>query len=110
MVTIEVHSYSVALVPAMDLVGTARAQHPVIFLYDATGRFFARVNFRPPEDLMGAQYVNLETLPLVFMTYPSGDYPVVLDILRNEKPVYLRLEGTHPILSTSQEPVGDGEV
>jgi hypothetical protein len=52
--------------------------------------------------------------------YPSGvyglyyrmsDMPVVIDMLRNEQPVYLIYDGEQNTrLSTTEEPVGEGEV
>jgi len=44
--------------------------------------------------------------------YPIEDFPRILDILRNEKPVYygqLRNWPTMAWLRTSLEPVGEGE-
>jgi hypothetical protein len=43
---------------------------------------------------------------------PFRDLPVYVDILRNEKPIYARLDSDNPnwiSLSTSQEPVGEEE-
>lgn len=43
---------------------------------------------------------------------PFADLHTYVDILRNEKPVYARLDSDHPewmCLSTSREPVGEGE-
>ena len=45
--------------------------------------------------------------------YLADDYPRVLDILRNEKPVFVEFEiraGNVANIRTSAEPVGDGEV
>ena len=114
MLSIEVNSYRVFLNAAMDFTGSVHAVDPSIFLYDATGRFFARINFRPNEDLSGVQAVNLDTLPWFHLSYLRGDYQFVLDILRNEKPVYLHFSenlGTPTaVLTTSPEPIGEGEV
>jgi hypothetical protein len=42
--------------------------------------------------------------------YRQSDLPVVIDLLRNEKPVFLVFGGpNNSRLSTSQEPVGEGE-
>lgn len=43
---------------------------------------------------------------------PFSDLPSYVDIVRNEKPIYARLDSDHPewmCLSTSREPVGEGE-
>ena len=44
--------------------------------------------------------------------YPAEHYPYVLDLLRNEKPVYVEFEahvGNVGNIRTSAEPVGEGE-
>jgi len=44
--------------------------------------------------------------------YPAEHYPYVLDLLRNEKPVFLEFEvsaGNVGNIRTSAEPVGEGE-
>ncbi len=44
--------------------------------------------------------------------YLAADYPQILDILRNEKPVYVEFEvraGNIANIRTSAEPVGEGE-
>ncbi len=42
--------------------------------------------------------------------YHYADLPVIIDMLRNEKPVYLIYSGgTNSRISTSQEPGGEGE-
>lgn len=43
------------------------------------------------------------------MHLPSTMFQSVLDILRNEKPVYIYFAQGRGFLSTSQEPVGEGE-
>ena len=45
------------------------------------------------------------------MHYRYADFPVVIDMLRNESPVYLIYNGAaNTRLSTTSEPVGEGEV
>ncbi len=42
--------------------------------------------------------------------YRCADLPVLIDMLRNEKPVYLIFsDGNNSRISTFQEPVGEGE-
>jgi hypothetical protein len=45
--------------------------------------------------------------------YPAEDYPRVLDLLRNERPVYVEFEvragGNMASIRTNAEPVGEGE-
>ena len=75
------------------------------------------------DDLIGAAYFhrNAKTLPTTDTRKVSGyischylaeDYPQVLDLLRNEKPVYVEFEihlGNMANIRTSAEPVGEGE-
>jgi hypothetical protein len=46
---------------------------------------------------------------IIRMHLPSAMLPNVLDVLRNEKPVYVRFTQNRGFLSTVQEPVGEGE-
>jgi len=48
-----------------------------------------------------------------FMFMPVSDLPVFVDTLRNEKPIFGHLRGDRPewtSVTTSQEPVGEGEI
>jgi hypothetical protein len=84
----------------------------------------AIIGLRNEEDgLIGAAYFhrNPKTLPVTDTRKVSGyischylaeDYPQVLDLLRNEKPVYVEFEaqlGNMANIRTSAEPVGEGE-
>ena len=46
---------------------------------------------------------------IVRMHLPSNMFHNVLDVLRNEKPVYIMYRVGRGFLSTSKEPVGEGE-
>lgn len=83
---------------------------PVIFLYDASGAHIAYVYFRSDSQplpqarrLPGGQYA---------LYYRRSVLPELIDMLRNEKPIYLHWvpEGTNNTrISTSAEQVGEGE-
>jgi len=74
--------------------------------------------------LVGAAYFHhsVETMPSTDSRKASGyischylaeDYPRVIDILRNEKPVYVEFEvrpGNIANIRTNAEPVGEGEI
>jgi hypothetical protein len=76
------------------------------------------------DSLVGAAYFhhNATTMPMADTQKVSGyischylaeDYPKVLDLLRNEKPVYVEFEvraGNIANIRTSAEPVGEGEL
>ncbi len=50
---------------------------------------------------------------IIALYYRMEDLPGVIDMLRNEKPIYLHFDGrptnTQAVLTTSKEPVGEGE-
>jgi len=75
------------------------------------------------DGLIGAAYFhhNASTMPVadtqkgsgyISCHYAAEDYPRVLDLLRNEKPVFVEFEvkpGNIANIRTSAEPVGEGE-
>jgi hypothetical protein len=84
----------------------------------------AIIGLRDDNDkLIGAAYFHQDstTMPdadtqkasgYISCHYLAADYPQVLDILRNEKPVYVEFEveaGNIANIRTSAEPVGEGE-
>ena len=55
---------------------------------------------------------NLTSSGYLWIHYPWEDFPRVLDILRNEEPVFVQYVGggwKHGSITTSLEPVGEGE-
>ena len=99
-------------------------------VYYAGGRNAAKHPYRAiiglrndSDALVGAAYFhhNAATMPLadtykasglISCHYTAEDYPQVLDLLRNEKPVYVEFEaraGNIANIRTSAEPVGEGE-
>jgi hypothetical protein len=76
------------------------------------------------DELIGAAYFHLSysTMPnadtckgtgYVSCHYHASDYPHIIDLLRNEKPVYVEFEvkiGNIASIRTSAEPVGEGEI
>ncbi len=84
----------------------------------------AIIGLRDDSDgLIGAAYFHrsLTTMPeadtrkgsgYISCHYLAEDYPQIIDILRNEKPVYVEFEvhlGNMGNIRTSAEPVGEGE-
>jgi len=49
---------------------------------------------------------------IIYMYQPASVFPAVMDILRNERPLYLRYHrpGRHATLSTAAEIIGEGEM
>ena len=110
MVMIEIRKYDVAYY--------AGGKNPTGYPYRAI------IGLRNDSDeLIGAAYFhhNATTMPIADTQKASGyischylaqDYPQVLDLLRNEKPVYVEFEvrpGNIANIRTSAEPVGEGE-
>ena len=111
MAIIEIKKYDVAYY--------AGAKNVAAYPYKAV------IGLRDDNDaLVGAAYFhhNATTMPVADTMKGSGyischylaeDYPHVLDILRNEKPVYVEFEvrpGNIASIRTSAEPVGEGEI
>jgi hypothetical protein len=82
---------------------TNRAQ---IALYGPDGKTRAFVRFNDPDMIFENDY---ERSGIIRMHLPSAMFHNVLDVLRNEKPVYIYFAQGRGFLSTSKEPVGEGE-
>ena len=79
---------------------------------------------RDDNSLIGAAYFHHDpdTMPdsddqsapgYVYFHYPKEDYQKVLDLLRNESPVFVRYVGGDwkiATITTGMEPVGDGDL
>jgi hypothetical protein len=84
----------------------------------------AIIGLRDENDaFVGVAYFHhsLQTMPdsdikksrgLISCHYVATDYPQVLDLLRNEKPVYVEFDERTNVanIRTSAEPVGEGEL
>jgi len=83
----------------------------MIFLVDENQTMFARIWFyRSPWDV--PQHDTKGATGFINCHYPPEQYSDVLDLLRNEGPVYLHFSDTREMgyLSTAREPVGEGEL
>jgi len=69
------------------------------------------VNFYRGKKRIPENYYSINS-KLVYLRYPMSMYGHVLDILRNEKPVYFHFYETSNkgYIRTGKEPVGEGEV
>ena len=82
---------------------TNRAQ---IALYDTNDKTAAFLRFNDP----GMFFENdSQSGGIVRMHLPSAMFQNVLDVLRNEKPVYIYFAQGRGFLSTSKEPIGEAE-
>jgi len=99
----EVKSYSILFYGGPAGYQTNRAQ---IQLSDAKGKTIAWLRFNDP----GMTFENdYQSDGIIRMHLPSAMFQNVLDVLRNEKPVYIRFTQNRGFLSTSKEPVGEEE-
>lgn len=102
--TTEIKKYHVLVYGSPSGYQTNRSQ---ISLYDSSDKVAAYVRFNDPD-------MNFENDSdsggAIRMHLPSTMFQSVLDILRNEKPVYIYFAQGRGFLSTSKEPVGEGEV
>ena len=99
----EVKKYHILFYGSPGGYQTNRAQ---IALYDNSGKTVAYVRFNDP----GMFFENdSESGGRIRMHLPSAMFQNVLDVLRNEKPVYIYFAQGRGFLSTSKEPVGEGE-
>ena len=99
----EVKKYHVLFYGSPEGYQTNRAQ---ITLYDSQDKPVAYVRFNDPGMFFEADY---ESGGIIRMHLPSGMFENVLDVLRNEKPVYIYFAQNRGFLSTSTEPVGETE-
>ena len=82
-----------------------------IYLFDAS-TMIGSLTFVNPDYFKNIPAPSIDQYGCVVMYFRTGDLPVVIDLLRNEKPVYLFGKETPPTwfsLTTSEEPVGEGE-
>ncbi len=99
----QIHDYHILVYGGPDGYQTNRAQ---IALYDAAGKSAAWLRFNDP----GQVFENDSKLgDIIRMHLPSAMFENVLDVLRNEGPVYVYWAQNRGFLSTSKEPVGEGE-
>ena len=98
-----VESYSVLFYGSPSGYQTNRVQ---IQLSDANGKTLAWIRFNDPGMFFENDY---ESGGIIRMRLPSTMFQNVLDVLRNEKPVYIYFVQNRAFLGTSKEPIGEGE-
>ncbi len=96
---IEIASYIVSITGG-DTTNNTRAH---ITLRDAKNNDMGTLAF-----VDGGPIPSAQASPLVIY-FPSSLLPTVVDLLRNEKPVFIANYGNGPFLQTALEPVGEGE-
>lgn len=104
MAAIEITSYHILFYGSPGGYQTNRAQ---IALYDSNGKTAAYVRFNDPGMFFESDY---ESGGIIRMHLPSAMFENVLDVLRNEKPIYIYFGASTALLATSLEPVGEEEL
>ncbi len=99
----EVKKYHILVYGSPAGYQTNRAQ---IALYDSNGKVAAYIRFNDPGMFFES---DSKSGNIIKMHLPSAMFENVLDILRNEKPVYIYFAQGRGFLSTSKEPVGEEE-
>ncbi len=99
----EVKSYSILFYGGPNGYQTNRAQ---IQLSDASGKTLAWLRFNDPGMSFESDYKSGD---IIRMHLPSTMFHNVLDVLRNEKPLYIYFVQNRGFLTTSKEMVGEGE-
>ena len=101
--TTEIKSYHILFYGSPAGYQTNRAQ---IAVYDANNKTKSYIRFNDPGMFFENDY---ESGGIIRMHLPSAMFQNVLDVLRNEKPVHIYFAQNRGSLSTSKEPVGEGE-
>lgn len=107
--TTEIQKYSVSVISDAEPNKLAAA----VLLFDAAGKIIAFLRFCVPGVALPANEFRADLgYPLV--SYPASALGAVVDLLRNEKPIYFTWHDYMPVrcfgaVGTSREPIGDGE-
>jgi hypothetical protein len=101
--TIEIKSYHVIVYGSPLGYQNTRAQ---ISLFNVPTKTAAFVRFIEPNQTFPNDY---EEGGIIRMFLPINMFDSVMDLLRNEKPIYIYFTAAHAFLTTSQEPVGENE-
>jgi hypothetical protein len=99
----EITSYHILFYGGPDGYQTNRAQ---IAVFDPNGQAAGFIRFNDPGQVFESDY---DGGGIIRMHLPSAMFENVLDVLRNEKPVYIHFAAGSGFLSTSKEPVGEEE-
>lgn len=101
--TTEIKHYHILFYGSPAGYQTNRAQ---IALYGPDGNTAAYIRFNDPGMLFED---DSQSGGIIRMHLPSAMFHSVVDVLRNEKPVYIYFAQGRGFLATSKEPVGEGE-
>jgi len=104
---LEIRKYDISYYAGSD---PERARYrAMIGLRDKKGKAVGIAYFHP--DGMTMPSAMLTDSGLIVLHYPASHFPAVVDLLRNERPVFLRYTAGEPptvSIDTALEPVGEG--
>jgi hypothetical protein len=108
MTVIQIQNYEYYVFSSRD---SSNSPSTVILLFDQSNTLVGSLWFvKEPGTLPTAQ----QSGNLYLLAYSYADLPVIVDMLRNETPVYLIVDPTGDVvnwrISTLEEPVGEGEL
>jgi hypothetical protein len=99
----EIKNYQIYLFGGPDGLWANRSK---IGLRGSDGKILAHISFFDSD----REFENdSESDGIIRMNLPSTMFENTVDVLRNEKPVYIQFVHGHGVLQTSLEPVGEGE-
>jgi len=83
----------------------------IIKCYDDKNDFVLQASFYPDNKSIPENYYDINS-KLVYLRYPMSMYGHIIDILRNEKPIYFSYYEISKLgfIRTGKEPVGEGEI
>lgn len=99
----QISKYHVLMYGSPSGYQTNRAQ---IQLRDTNNKVAAWIRFNDPGQFFENDY---ESNGIIRMHLPSHMFHSVIDILRNEKPIYIYFTAGRAFLGTSEEPIGEEE-
>ncbi|MEO1449785.1 MAG: hypothetical protein AAFV07_09645 [Bacteroidota bacterium] len=100
-----IHTYAIRFHGGLKGEGTGIRAH--IHLFDSQNKMVGRIDFYDPKLTLPADRND----GMIHMSMSADQIHAVVDVLRNEKPIYLQWQKTlqNAYLGTGQEPVGEGE-
>jgi hypothetical protein len=100
-------SVTQTLIDEYEVMYSSNRFHPRIWLKNS-GRYIGQLIFMPNGTDLPQDFVNQGT---IWLHYHQEDFKNALDLLRNEKPMYLLFlgSGSENGIKTTQEQVGEGE-
>jgi hypothetical protein len=100
----EVKTYGILVYGGPDGYQTNRAQ---IQLMGVDSNVIAFLRFNDPGMIFENDYLPVDGI--IRMHLPSSMFQSILDMLRNEKPIYCYFAAGRGFLANFEEPVGEGE-